>query len=131
MQAIGAGMSSGASAGETVNMSLLNVSEGILIAGVAFQLANMIVCGAIIVAFAIEYRRHQKTRRNAEPESPFDRVKAVDSRASFRMKCFAWALTGAYIAIIARCAYRVPEMVEGWGGALMQNETYLLVLDGT
>lgn len=124
-------MSSGASAGETVNTSLLNVSEGILIAGVVFQLANMIICGAIIVAFAVEYRRHQKSRTNSDPESPFDEVKAADSRASFRLKCFTWALTGAYIAIIARCAYRVPEMVEGWGGSLMQKETYLLVLDGT
>ncbi|USW48415.1 Putative RTA-like protein [Septoria linicola] len=131
IQAIGAGMSSGASAGESVNTSLLNVLEGILIAGVVFRLANMIICGAIIVAFAVEYRRHQKSRKSTDPESPFDEVKTVDSRASIRLKSFTGALTGAYVAIIARCAYRVPEMVEGWGGSLTQNETYLLVLDGT
>lgn len=59
-----------------------------------------------------------------------DEAKELDGRARFRFHFFLAGLCAAYFTIIIRCAYRVPEMVDGWGGALMQNESLFFVLEG-
>lgn len=60
-----------------------------------------------------------------------DEAKQVDDRARFRFHVFLAGLITAYFTIIIRCAYRVPEMVDGWSGALMQNEPIFFGLEGT
>jgi hypothetical protein len=36
----------------------------------------------------------------------------------------------AYVTVLIRCIYRLPEMAGGWGNALMRNEREFLLLDG-
>jgi hypothetical protein len=47
-----------------------------------------------------------------------------------RFKIFCSALVAAYIFILVRCAYRIPELLGGWGGELMRIELEFILLEG-
>jgi hypothetical protein len=76
IQAVGGAVSATATGGSTVNASLLDVGSGLLTAGVAFQAANMIFCGGLMVIYWWRYRkdaggraeraRMEDARRNSE-----------------------------------------------------------------
>jgi hypothetical protein len=47
-----------------------------------------------------------------------------------RFKMFCGAMSAAYIFILIRCAYRIPELLGGWGGELMRIEIEFIILEG-
>lgn len=55
IQAAGGGVSAAATNGDQVNHALLDAGNGLLIAGTAFQAANMVFCGMLIVVFMWRY----------------------------------------------------------------------------
>ncbi|KAM0553087.1 hypothetical protein ACHAPJ_007635 [Fusarium lateritium] len=140
IQAAGGGVSSVATDGENSNQGLLDVGSGLLVAGVVFQMANMIFCGCLMLIYI--WRRHKAIKSGAavrshtpagefaaESESSNGNVKIIRATDK-KTKTFVYALAVAYVAIIVRCIYRIPEMQMGWGSSLMQNETTFLILDG-
>lgn len=122
IQAAGGGVSATAtSGGEAVNPKLFDVGSGLLVAGVIFQLINMVFCGFLMLIYM--WRRKQSIKKGLTPAS--------DTRPEDKkVKTFIYAISLAYVAIIIRCVYRIPEMQMGWGSTLMQNETTFLILDG-
>jgi hypothetical protein len=40
------------------------------------------------------------------------------------------SISVAYTTILARCAYRIPELTDGWGSELMRQETEFIILEG-
>ncbi|KAL3444140.1 RTA1 like protein-domain-containing protein [Aspergillus insuetus] len=74
----------------------VNLGNNIMIAGIAFQVGTMSICGLLAVDFV-----WRVSRGNA-----------------------------AFMTILTRCIYRLPEMAGGWGNPLMQNEVEFLILDG-
>ncbi|KAF4453689.1 hypothetical protein F53441_3698 [Fusarium austroafricanum] len=137
IQAAGGGISSAATDGDNNNQDLLDVGSGLLVAGVVFQMANMIFCGGLMMIYV--WRRHKAIKNGAavragdetaESESSSGRNPKVIRASDQKTKMFVFALAVAYVAIIIRCIYRIPEMQMGWGSTLMQNETTFLILDG-
>ncbi|KAH7173351.1 RTA1 like protein-domain-containing protein [Fusarium flagelliforme] len=133
IQAAGGGVSSAATNGDNADQKLLDVGSGMLVAGVVFQMANMVFCGGLMLIYM--WRRHKAIKNGAavregdESSMSGGDVKVI--RASDKKtKMFVCALAVAYVAIIIRCIYRIPEMQMGWGSTLMQNETTFLILDG-
>ncbi|KAM0321909.1 hypothetical protein ACHAQA_009806 [Verticillium albo-atrum] len=119
IQGTGGGVSSVASNRED-GQSLMDVGNGLLIAGVCFQVVNMTFCGGLMLVYI--WRRRQALRQGqasisaegvgssgdetpTQTASRFSSQKA-GSRQDSKVKMFIWALTGAYIAIIIRCIYR-------------------------
>jgi len=107
VQVAGGAISSIATTGDGANMALLDAGSGLLIAGVAAQVVNMVVCGMIILHFIYNYRRH--TRGPTKEEQPDTSQYATDRtnpklRRNFRGFC--WALFVAYNAVLIRCIYR-------------------------
>jgi hypothetical protein len=47
-----------------------------------------------------------------------------------KVKVFGSMVLLAYVTVLIRCIYRLPEMSGGWGNALMRNEREFLLLDG-
>ncbi|KAM0207353.1 hypothetical protein ACHAPQ_007588 [Fusarium lateritium] len=140
IQAAGGGVSSAATDGENSDQGLLDVGSGLLVAGVVFQMANMIFCGSLMLIYI--WRRHKAIKNGAAVRAGDETanesgsstnggnvkvIRATDKKT----KIFVYALVVAYVAIIIRCIYRIPEMQMGWGSTLMQNETTFLILDGT
>ncbi|EPS33105.1 hypothetical protein PDE_08067 [Penicillium oxalicum 114-2] len=122
LQAAGGGVA--AAAGKT-NQFLLKVGDNIIIAGIAFQVATMAICGLLGAHYFWTLHRSgnglagEKTLEDASP-----------SVTPSRMKLVIIAEVFAYFTILIRCIYRIPEMAGGWGSPLMQKENEFLVLDG-
>ncbi|KAF3482715.1 uncharacterized protein GIQ15_02039 [Arthroderma uncinatum] len=119
LQAAGGGV---AAAATKKNVKLLDVGNGIIIAGIAFQVATMSVCGLLALEFFI------RAHRSGQGFTPKGSSHGAAVRRSFWIFCAADAF--AYLAILIRCIYRLPEMAGGWGNPLMRNEKDFLLLDG-
>ncbi|KKK15208.1 hypothetical protein P175DRAFT_0344594 [Aspergillus ochraceoroseus IBT 24754] len=116
LQAAGGGVA--AAAGHT-NLKMLKAGDDIIIAGIAFQVGTMSVCGLLALEFFIRLKRHG--------EDLFTNEKSAGQR-SIRLMLAAEIL--AYFTVLIRCIYRIPEMAGGWGNPLMQRENEFLILDG-
>lgn len=107
VQVAGGAISSLATTGDGSNMALLDAGSGLLIAGVAAQVANMVVCGFIILHFIWNYRRSTK---GAGKEQSTDASQYTTDKTNPKLKrnfnVFCWALATAYIAVLIRCIYR-------------------------
>ncbi|KAM0330813.1 hypothetical protein ACHAQA_003768 [Verticillium albo-atrum] len=145
IQAAGGGVSSVATDGEEPDQALLDVGSGLLVAGVVFQVVNMVFCGGLMVLYI--WRRHRALKKGgaavaggvggavteggeSSASSALGPAGKTDGPKDPKVKKFIWAITVAYVAIIVRCIYRIPEMQTGWASELMQNETTFLILDG-
>ncbi|EPS44782.1 hypothetical protein H072_1234 [Dactylellina haptotyla CBS 200.50] len=115
MQSVG-----GAIAATSEDRAGTQVGTNITIAGLAWQVFTMTLFMALCGEFA--WRCYQRRDSFDESQRSF--------RESKRFKYFLIALGAATLFIYVRCIYRVAEMADGWGGRLMANETYFLVLEG-
>ena len=99
IQGIGGGISAAATSGENNNQSLLDTGSGLLVAGVAFQAANMAFCGGLMVIYYWRYRKGLQRKTEAGPRK-------ISWRPDTYFKKYLWAITVAYIAVLIRCIYR-------------------------
>ena len=107
VQVAGGAISSLATTGDGSNMALLDAGSGLLIAGVAAQVANMVGCGIIILHFIYSYRRF--TRGAGKQEQTDTSQYAIDKtnpKQRRNFNAFCWALFVAYVAVLIRCIYR-------------------------
>ncbi|KAK2745700.1 hypothetical protein FQN57_003597 [Myotisia sp. PD_48] len=118
LQSVGGGVA--AAAGRS-KRTLLDVGNNIIITGIAFQVATMAVCGLLALEFCF------RVYRSRGSFAPKDSSLKSDNR---RFWIFCCAEIFAYVTILIRCIYRLPEMAGGWGNPLMQNEKEFLILDG-
>lgn len=117
IQAAGGAISAVATGGETDNQKLLDVGSGMLVAGVIFQLINMVFCGGLMLFYI--WRRHRALKSGPErvqssrgetyemgglSTTPHD-TEAARSKDN-KTKFFIYIITAAYVAIIIRCIYR-------------------------
>ena len=104
LQAIGGGVAAAA----TNNIKLLDTGNGLIIAGIAFQVATMSVCGLFCLIYYIKYQKAKKRGSSLSPEAEKSEYHSMSSNPKERKKlilfCFAVAL--AYISILIRCIYR-------------------------
>lgn len=116
MQGAGGGIASSADDGSKA----LDIGTDLMIAGVSFQVVVLAVFGAFIIDYFIRtYNRRSQLSEEAT---------RLIHKTSFR--AFLVALVVAYITILTRCAYRIPELSNGWRSELMRNETEFIILEG-
>lgn len=127
LQAVGGGM---AAAGGTNNVKLINAGNNLIVAGIAFQVVTMVVCGALVLFFIFRYRKARLASGSINEKSSYQVDKESGSIRLGKVKLFGAMVTVAYFAVLIRCIYRLPEMAGGWGNALMRNEKEFLLLDG-
>ncbi|CAO2652162.1 Nn.00g004450.m01.CDS01 [Neocucurbitaria sp. VM-36] len=126
LQACGGGM---AAAGGTTNKKLIDAGNSLIVAGIAFQVVTMAVCGILVLVYIWRYRRARSLRNEHNEKSSYELDKEQGVRLG-KVKLFGWIIVLAYTTVLIRCIYRLPEMAGGWGNALMRNETEFLLLDG-
>ncbi|CAI7643579.1 unnamed protein product [Penicillium discolor] len=120
LQAAGGGV---AAAAGNDDFAMLKAGDNIIIAGIAFQVGTMAVCGFFAVVF---FWRVFKRGDGFSGEKNLD----VSPIAPKWMPFIVGAEAFAYLTVLIRCIYRIPEMAGGWGNPLMQKENEFLVLDG-
>lgn len=154
LQAAGGGVA--ASAEDDIDMT--TTGNNIIIAGIVFQVATMAVCGVLAVDFSVRvYRRGggfaaaaaasggEKMVRLDEMRGGESGVEGAEGNGVLvqspgtaagegvtarQLKIVVVAEIVAYVTVLIRCIYRIPEMAGGWGNPLMQREDEFLVLDG-
>jgi hypothetical protein len=106
LQAAGGAMSAGSTGSDKTGV---NISQ----AGLSLQ---VIVLTLFIVAFADYMFRYLRSGRA--------------SSFGWRLIAFFTGLTSATFLILARCAYRVAELQDGYNGSLIKEEAPFIVLEG-
>ncbi|KAH7308743.1 RTA1 like protein-domain-containing protein [Rhexocercosporidium sp. MPI-PUGE-AT-0058] len=119
MQCIGGTIQASA---DKTDRKALDLGNDIMVAGICFQAATMVACGILSLDFAYSLYKHREERKEVvhvrSPKGP--------EGFQFYMGCFVVA----FVAILVRCVYRIPEMAGGWKNPLMRNEVEFMVLDG-
>lgn len=127
LQACGGGI---AASGGNTNIKLLNAGNNLIIAGIAFQVATMAGCGLLVLLCVWRYRKRSPVAGHADEKSNYQLSKEQGSVSLGKVKLFAAFVGLAYVTVLIRCIYRLPEMAGGWGNPLMRNEKEFLLLDG-
>lgn len=131
VQIIGGGATAMAVTGDGSNETLLKLGEYMVIGGVAFQVANMILCALLMIIYwrrrrgsvnkgetlvshhsperyAPDYRQSAPKlvhRLMSQGRISMSRATATDAEAK-RVRIFCYALAVAYTGILIRCIYR-------------------------
>ena len=110
LQAVGGALSSTSSGSSNV---AVDVSQ----AGLSFQVFTLVVFIALAVDYAVRYLQ---ARRVEERKTPLP----------ISFKIFVAFLSLAVVLILIRCAYRIDELSDGYGGPLIHNEGLFIGLEG-
>ena len=119
-----------AAAGGSTNKKLIDGGNNLIVAGIAFQVLTMAVCGVLVLVYVFRYRKAKSVRPEHMDKTGYELGKEQGNIKIGKVKLFGWMVVLAYITILVRCIYRLPEMAGGWGNSLMRNEVEFLILDG-
>jgi uncharacterized membrane protein len=106
LQAIGGGVA--ASAGTKEDRKLLNTGNGLIVAGIAFQVATMTICGLLVLSCLFKYQRAKKNNggvSSAMEKTEFAQI-SEDPKKKRNLTLFCTAIALAYLTILIRCIYR-------------------------
>ena len=102
IQGIGGAVAASGSVGENPDPEKTDLGNNLLIAGVSFQVVNMVVCGLLMLIYI---RRYRVASKRGVPYS--DTQFSVAHRdQDQKVQRFIWSIVVAYVAIIVRCIYR-------------------------
>ncbi|KAF2242873.1 RTA1-domain-containing protein [Trematosphaeria pertusa] len=117
LQSVGGGV---AATADDSDRKALDAGTDIMIAGIIWQVIVLVVFAAFATEYAIRtYRRRDQLSASAS-----------SLLSSMRFRLFAASVIVAYIGILIRCVYRIPELVEGWGSDMMRQEGEFIALEG-
>lgn len=107
LQAVGGALSTQSSGS---SQTAVNLALG----GLGLQVFTLVIFSGLMVDYLVRFARTPQAQT------------ALDKR----MKTFLGALSAAILLILARCAFRVDELSEGYGGPLVANEGLFIGLEG-
>jgi hypothetical protein len=90
------------------------IGVDLALAGLSLQVVVLVVFCGFFADYMIRYSRSARQAKEF----------------GIRMKVFFGFLSLAILLILARCAYRVDELSEGWEGPLISNEDLFIGLEG-
>lgn len=102
------------------NVKTRDNGTNLMIAGIVWQVATLLVFAGLAVDYAIS------TSRSWGIVSPD--AKTLLGKSSF--KGFLVAVAVAFTTIFVRCVYRIAEMVGGWANPIMRDEGEFIALEG-
>jgi hypothetical protein len=132
IQAIGGGVADSGS-----SESVINAGDDLIVAGIAFQVVTMVICGSLTLDYYLRRRKaNQQTPANDKSTNDksageMPQQYGTNSKKDRQFRFYCSAIAFAYFAILIRCIYRIPEMAGGWGNPRMREEVPFLVLDGS
>ncbi len=97
----------------------LNIGLPLMISGLSFQVFTLLVFALLAIDYGLRLRKSTVRRGN--------HIDGLLHSTHFR--CFIWAMSIAFFAILIRCIYRVVEMAGGFENEIMKVEAALIVLD--
>ncbi|KAG9856601.1 RTA1-domain-containing protein, partial [Aureobasidium melanogenum] len=110
LQAVGGAMSS-----QSNGSSKAGVDIGL--AGLSFQVFTLLFFIVLAVQYGVRYR---KDRRNGRVK-----ISSLDGRFKFFLLCLSLSL----VLIFIRCAYRIYELSDGYGGSALHDQGLFIALE--
>ena len=107
MQSIGGALSSISSGGS-------KTAVDVAIAGLSFQVFTLVIFIALAAEYAFRYSK----------------AVGPESKLPPRFKIFVLFLSASIILILIRCAYRIDELKDGYGGSLIHDQGLFIGLEG-
>lgn len=126
LQAAGGAMSTTSSGNSKVGVNLA-------LAGLSLQVIVLFAFSVCFADYMVRYLRYvRRTAAAAKAEAGRSRSSSSSSegKLSRRVRLFFSFLVVAIVFILARCAYRVDELSEGYDGPLIRNEGLFIALEG-
>lgn len=114
------GAGGGVAATSSTNPSVETAGNDLILAGIVFQVATLLVFAGMAADYFFRlFRSASVLPKEAE---------SIMAKTSFQ--CFIVGLVLAFLAVFARCVFRIAEMAGGWRNPIMQGETEFIALDG-
>ncbi|KAJ5722870.1 RTA1 domain protein [Penicillium malachiteum] len=111
-----------ASIADSDQVSLQNTGVNIMIAGLAFQVASLLLFMVLATEFIFAVHKSSKEERNDE---------FTGLRQQLKWKMFLYCLGLATVTIFIRSTFRVAELKGGFSSALANNQVDLMVLESS
>ncbi|KAJ5736569.1 RTA1 domain protein [Penicillium malachiteum] len=118
LQAAGGAIASIADSGQ---VSLQNTGINIMIAGLAFQVASLLLFMVLATEFIFSVHKNSKERND----------KFTGLREQRKWKMFLYCLGLATVTIFIRSTFRVAELQGGFSSSLANNQVDLMVLESS
>lgn len=113
------GAGGGIAATSNNNDNLRNVGDDLMMTGISWQVATLLIFGVIVVDYIIRrWKDHIPLSKEAS---------ATIKDRKFRL--LVVALVIAYLAVFTRCVYRIAEMSGGWRNPIMQTERLFIGIE--
>jgi RTA1 like protein len=114
IQGAGAFVAAAATSGDPPNKQLSDVSVGLLITGVSFQVANMLVCGGLMIVYWRRYKNRPSRYVETDADSGRHIMAAAQGAANHsqtrlderKVRIFVFSIMAAFVVIIIRSIYR-------------------------
>lgn len=119
LQAIGGGMA--ATAGDDRNQQ--DLGTDIMIAGISWQVVTLFIFGACAGWYVWKRSRAAKRGNHLSEQARL-------TLANRKFQAFAIGVVTAFLAVFARCVYRIAEMQAGWGNEIMRDQASYIALEG-
>jgi hypothetical protein len=98
--------------------------NNIMIAGLAFQVATLL----LFILLAVDFAWRTYSRRGILQVTALEHQRAQLHR-SWPFRAFLVALSLSTLLIFTRCVFRVAELSEGWEGHLAKTQKYFVGLE--
>lgn len=100
----------------TTSSGASHLGVDLALAGLVLQVVFMLIFCALFTDYLVRYARASR----AAGAAPFTR----------RLAVFFGSMATATVLILVRCAYRLAELHEGYGGGLVRDEGLFIGLEG-
>ncbi|KAH6623571.1 RTA1 like protein-domain-containing protein [Chaetomium tenue] len=119
----------GALSTESAGSSTLGVN--LALAGLSLQVFTIVLFCGFFGDFLVRYFRFRKGKGVGGYERGYEGVGGAGGMPDGkRLKLFFGFMVLAVVLILVRCAYRLVELKEGYGGELVSNEALFIGLEG-
>lgn len=112
------------------NIQGANLGAHIMLAGIVFQLAVIIVYAFCGIEYYFSYSRNSLINSHFDKETNSDTTAQVRGTYTENLKRMAYALVFTTICLFIRAIYRTIELSNGWDGRIISTQRYFNVLDG-
>ncbi|KAI5202379.1 parasitic phase-specific protein PSP-1 [Aureobasidium subglaciale] len=117
LQGTGGAISAAAASG--TKKKLLDLGVDVMIAGLSSQVITLAIFALLAAIFFVRVAGSKEMLVPSSGHLWQDR--------GFR--CFMASAVAAFLFVFIRCAYRIAELKDGWGSAIMRREDEFIVLD--
>ena len=102
--------------------AVIDLGNNLILSGIILQVVQLVLFAIVSAEYLYRLRRNRKVH-SLSPE-------ANAYLADWKFRGFAASIVIAFVTILIRCIYRIPEMASGWGSELQRDEPTFMVLDG-